>query len=720
MTSGQAQARTSLLLLLLLAAACGGGSTGPSVGSLAVSVSGLPGGSGANITVTGPDGFSRTLTGSTTLAGLAPGSYQVGAQAVTSGTQLFTPSPSSQTVAVSAGDTPASASVAYQPASGSLTIAVTGLPAGTAPAITVTGPGGYNQSITAAGTLSGLAAGTYTLTALAVSDGTNQYTPSPSSQSVSVADNATASATVAYSSGATGGLNLRVDGLYLVQSVQTYGRTVPLVRDRDALLRVFVTANQVNAVAPGVRVRLYSNGTLVSTSTISAPGPVTPQTANEGDLGSSWNLVIQRSLIQPNLSILVDVDPGNTVAEGNEADNSFPTNGVPLPLDVRTTSAFSVRFVPVVTTGDGRLGNVTGSNMGQFLTTTMLMHPLAAYDADIHAPYNTTTTATLQSDPSIWTTILGEINSLRAAEGNSRAYYGVVNPNYNSGVAGIGYIGAPVAVGWDKLPSASGVAAHEWGHNWGRQHAPCGGASNPDQAFPYAGGVTGTYGYDQSAGTIRLPTAHDLMGYCNNEWISDYTYTHVLDYRAAQPAVAGGLSQAVQPALLVWGRIENGRAVLEPAFRITTRASLPAAPGPYRLEGRAADGSGVFRLSFSPLEIADLPGAGRQFAFAVPLQPDRAARLASLHLEGEGLTATASAAATEPRVEVTPVGGGRVSLRWDPGRAPMVLVRDAATGQVISFARGGRADILAPGPDLSLSVSNRVGSRELRVTLPSR
>ena len=719
MTSRQAWARTSLLLLLL-ATACGGGSTGPSVGSLAVSVSGLPGGSGANITVTGPDGFSRVVTGSTTLAGLTPGGYQLAAQAVTSGGRLFTPSPSSQTVAVSAGDTPASAAVAYQGASGSMSIGITGLPAGTNPSITVTGPGGYNQSVTSAGTLGGLAPGPYTVTALAISDGTNQYTPSPSSQSVSVEADATSSATVAYSSGSSGGFNLRLDGLYLVQSVQTYGRTVPLVRDRDALLRVFVTANQANAVAPQVRVRLYSNGTLVSTNTIAAPGLATPQSPSEGDLGSSWNLVIYRSLIQPNLSILVDVDPGNTVAEGNEADNSFPTNGVPLPLDVRTTSAFSVRFVPVMTSGDGRLGNVTASNMGQFLTAAMAMHPLAAYDADLHAPYTTTTTATLQNDPSVWTTILGEINSLRTAEGNSRAYYGVVNPNYSSGVVGIGYIGAPVAIGWDKLPSVSGVAAHEWGHNWGRLHAPCGGASSPDPAYPYAGGVTGVYGYDQTAGTVELPTEHDLMGYCNNEWISDYTYNHVLDFRAAQPAVVSGLSRAVQPALLVWGRVENGRAVLEPAFRVTTRPSLPTVPGPFRLEGRAADGSGLFDLSFSPIGIADLPGAGRHFAFAVPLPPDRQARLASLRLEGQGLAATASAVTEEPTVEVRPLGGGRVSLRWDADRAPMVLVRDAATGQVLSFARGGRADIVAPGRDLSLSLSNRVGSRELRVTLPSR
>ena len=59
--------------------------------------------------------------------------------------------------------------------------------------------------------------------------------------------------------------------MYLVQSVQTYDRTVPLVRDRDALLRVFVTANQVNTALPDVDVTLYANG--VAHRRADDPGP---------------------------------------------------------------------------------------------------------------------------------------------------------------------------------------------------------------------------------------------------------------------------------------------------------------------------------------------------------------------------------------------------------------------------------------------------------------
>jgi hypothetical protein len=282
----------------------------------------------------------------------------------------------------------------------------------------------------------------------------------------------------------------------------------------------------------------------------------------------------------------------------------------------------------------------------------------------------------------------------------------------------MGYIGAPTAIGWDKLPSASGVAAHEWGHNWGRQHAPCGNPPNPDPSFPYGGGVTGAYGYDQVDRVVKPPTAHDLMGYCSNDWISDYTYLGVLDFRAQHPMSASSAGQAVQPALLVWGSIERDRVILEPAFRVFTRPSLPRASGPYRIEGRTADGSSVIHLDFDPPEVADVPDAPRSFAFAVPLSTERADRLASLTLTGAGRSVTVSAAPQAAPVDVRRAPGGRVRLRWDAARAPVVLVRDPSTGQVISFARGGQADVVTSRRELSLSVGDRLGGRDVRIVVP--
>jgi predicted phage tail protein len=207
-------------LILAVLAACGSDPSGPSTGSLAVAVSGLPAGTSAAVTVTGPGGYTRDLGGTETLSGLTPGSYTVTAEAVSSSGQSYEPSQATQSIAVAEGATPASAQVIYGLVTASLTVTIAGLPPGTSGAVTVTGPAGYSQSVTGTTTLSGLAAGVYTVTAQSVSPAGTQYDPSPSSQTANLAPGGSATANVSYTQASSGGLNLRIDGMYLTQSVQ--------------------------------------------------------------------------------------------------------------------------------------------------------------------------------------------------------------------------------------------------------------------------------------------------------------------------------------------------------------------------------------------------------------------------------------------------------------------------------------------------------------------
>jgi hypothetical protein len=228
-------------------------------------------------------------------------------------------------------------------------------------------------------------------------------------------------------------------------------------------------------------------------------------------------------------------------------------------------------------------------------------------------------------------------------------------------------------------------------------------------------------GYDLVAGDLKPADSHDLMGYCNSEWISDYNYNAVMSYRSTESAFVSGMREAIQPGLLVWGRIVGGRAVLEPAFRVTARPSLPRRPGPYRLEARAADGERIFSLDFAPREVADDPRGAKHFTFVVPLRPERAGRIASLQLEGGGVRTSVTQTSSEPvNVAVTRGPAGRVGLRWDVRKAPMIMVRDPVTGDVLSFARGGHAEVATARDDLSLSISDQVQSRDLRVRAQSR
>ena len=104
------RARFMLLSLAFsLLAACGGGGGDaddpPPTGtaSLAVTLAGLPAGITAPVKVAGPSGFSRDITQTSTLTGLAAGNYTVSAQSVLSGATSFKPALPEQTVALAAG-----------------------------------------------------------------------------------------------------------------------------------------------------------------------------------------------------------------------------------------------------------------------------------------------------------------------------------------------------------------------------------------------------------------------------------------------------------------------------------------------------------------------------------------------------------------------------------------------------------------------------------------
>jgi hypothetical protein len=76
----------------------------------------------------------------------------------------------------------------------------------------------------------------------------------------------------------------------------------------------------------------------------------------------------------------------------------------------------------------------------------------------------------------------------------------------------------------------------------------------------------------------------------------------------------------------------------------------------------------------------------------------RAAGLAALRLNGRGRQAVRNASAAGPaEVELSRAGTDEITLRWDSAY-PMALVRDAASGEILAFARGGNATITSTGP----------------------
>lgn len=615
-------------------------------------------------------------------------------------------------VSLGCGGSPRTATGPGSGPTGALAVQVSGLPGGAAARVSIIAPDGNAIAVTASQVLTGLAAGVYGLSAGYVTTQSQTWTPQLSGTSVTVAAGDTASVSVSYTGGPATSLDLRIPGVQLIQSTQRADGAVPMVAGRDALLRVFVTANGANQAQPSVRVRLFAGGMQVDSLTVPPPTTGVPTSVDTASLGSSWNVLIPAARVVAGMAVQAVVDPDDGVAETDETDNLWPGT-TPQAVTVRSVPTFSLRFVPVKQSVNNLTGQVSNANKAALAEDSRRMHPLGTTNVDVRSTFVTGAPVLMANDSNgAWGRILGEVYALRNSDGFQGDYVGIVPVTYGGGIAGLGYLGAPAAISWDKSTSAPGVIAHELGHNFGRSHAPCGNPGGPDPQYPYANASIGTWGLDLPALQLKPPgTYKDLMSYCNPDWISDYNYLAVLDFRGTAPAVEPG---AAGEGLMVWGRIRNGSVILEPSFVVHAPAQLPSRPGPHRVEGYDGSGRRVFSVSFEGTLVADLPGGEeRHFAFVVPLTAAERAGLASVQLVGDGLTVRQLRAG--PRAAPTAGGpvatrrGDELEVRWDPSY-PLAVIRDARSGEILSFARNGLGRVPATGGAVTVELSEGVSS----------
>ena len=685
-------------------------------GAIALDIAGLPDGASGSVTVSGPGGFTRELQVSATLAGLQPGTYQISSSAVVAASgHRYSPVPIAQSVGIIASETPRTIRATYVLSTGALEVTITGLPQGANSAVVLTGPGGFNRSVTGSTTLVGLFPGAYSVQASNVTIGTAWYAPTPPQAVVEVPPSLTpARVTVAYvelNLPPPSEFNLSIDGMYITQAVQSYAGTVPMIAGMPGLLRVFVKASAPNTSITTVRLRIYRGSELLETMTLQPNFPSVPTTISEGTRNSSWNGSIPASMVQPGLRFLADVDPTNTIPEANENDNTFPASGTPYAVSVEFTAPLNVTFVPVLQSTTGLTGNVSSQNLEDFLAFARKILPIKDYNASVHDVFTTAGPALESNNGNNgWLQVLSEINTMRVAEGSNNYYVGIVGTTYNSGVAGMAFAPGKASVAWDKLPSAASITAHELGHSLGRLHSPCGGAGSPDPAYPHAFGTIGVYGYDVATGVLKPPGTSDIMGYCGFGWISDYNYLGILNYRQTTPnaSLAPNVSTRGSPAaaeretfiqsgtpqhsLVVWGRIENGRPVLEPAFSANTRRVLPVRAGPHRIEAVAADGRVLFAYSFEGERPADFADASaRHFAFAIPLDGATQQSIATLRLTSESGAQSVQAVG---RVSIAPDAldaaintPGEVQFRLRDPAVKLAVVRERSSQRIVAFLR---------------------------------
>ena len=292
---------------------------------------------------------------------------------------------------------------------------------------------------------------------------------------------------------------------------QTLLKTNPiLVAGKSATLRLHVTA-QTSTPLPNVQVFAQLAGQREAVA-VTAPTQL-PTKKQQGEHNQSFFSRIPARLMQPGVTLEVSLNNSTQL----KLNPSFaPVMGINLML------------VPI------QLGDKVSALPDENLVRNSITRfwPLSEVRITQRAPYQVTAPA----DQTNTTSMLYELNDLRYIENGSSYYYGYFNPAFSSNdfFIGAGFTGGMAAVGINGATDTDLTLAHEMGHSFGLQHAPCGTFASVDKDYPYTGGITGSYSTDPDYNVIYGAQLPDLMGYCNGKQVSDYHYEKAQDYLIGQ------------------------------------------------------------------------------------------------------------------------------------------------------------------------------------------
>jgi hypothetical protein len=301
------------------------------------------------------------------------------------------------------------------------------------------------------------------------------------------------------------------------------------------------TAQTVRAVVrlrEGATDRTFESEELIA-------GPSVP-----GDFATVIPVDLPAEAITPatQLGVALTTIGGTPTPTGQTHAARWPRDGQTAPLGaVEDGGGLHLVLVPVEwnSDGSGRLPDLGPARLASLEALLLALYPIASLNLEVREPLP-------WSDGLTWTgnVDFGDLNDalidLREDDGApaDAYYYAVVKPDTSfsaycggSCVTGQSYVVSDPEDAWIRVGSGVGfdgddwtwTLAHETGHMHGRGHAPC-DVSSSDPDYPYDYGLIGVWGLDPRATLYLDPEVYgDLMGYCDDTWISDYTYQALLD-----------------------------------------------------------------------------------------------------------------------------------------------------------------------------------------------
>jgi hypothetical protein len=329
-------------------------------------------------------------------------------------------------------------------------------------------------------------------------------------------------------------------------------RNAPMVAGRAGVLRLYVEP-QDDWEPRQVLARLeFDDGRVLDVEEA-----VSNDTSEVGDLGSTINFdLVGEDVVagvQFSVSLLETAEHAGESFGGTDDAYRWPREGDEA-FGARTSGIVDLRIIPVRynADGSGRLPDTSDDAMGLVRDHMMALYPASEVRVTVESPMDWS--ANVWPNGAGWSELLQGIYAVRDQRnmpGDSYSY-GLFAPATTRGefcgggcVAGLSIAvmdpswsdsRVSIGLGYGDLSSVE-TMAHEIGHAHGREHAPCGGAGNPDPSYPYANARLGVWGYDINDGRLKDPEQYaDVMAYCQPNWVSDYTWNGLRDrIRAVGP-----------------------------------------------------------------------------------------------------------------------------------------------------------------------------------------
>jgi hypothetical protein len=321
---------------------------------------------------------------------------------------------------------------------------------------------------------------------------------------------------------------------------------VPVIAGRDAVVRVFYTTDGS-----------YDGGDVIGRLTIDGFDPIDVTGAlagpsTDGDIASTVNFSVPGAQIGASTAISVGLLREGAEGDADNAAARWPATGSSAIVPEGAASTFRITIAPFRYDydGSGRLPDLSPEAIERFRNRFLQLYPVSNVEVTVREPEPWDDF--IGPDGTGWQEVGIAVYGMRSSDPSPAEtyYYGMFKPEatfaqYCGGGCLLGVTllnNQPEGTGDPSLRLALGVgfeeyvddtAVHEIGHAHGREHAPCGPGLDPqsiDSSFPHDGGGIGVWGLDTATLTLKPPTEFtDMMGYCENNWISDYNFRALLE-----------------------------------------------------------------------------------------------------------------------------------------------------------------------------------------------